>query len=331
MVQELLPDLYRIEIPLPNNPLKSVNSYLLKGRGRCLIIDTGMNRRECLNQMLSSLRELEVDLRKTDFFITHLHADHLGLIGDLATDTSAVYFNQTEASIVNTESNEEYWQEIYEFYLSHGFPEAELKESLDSHPGRRYRSQRRVDFSSVEEGDMIEIGDYAFRCLETRGHSPGHMCLFEPRKKILISGDHILFDITPNITPWPEMGDSLGEYLANLEKVRNLDVELVLPGHRNTCHDLKARISELQEHHLARLSEVLFALEGGDRTAFQVAPYISWDIDCASWELFPTTQKWFAVGEAVAHLAHLEEKGVVHSKTVGNEVIFSVNSQAAPL
>lgn len=59
-----------------------------------------------MHEMLSNLERLDVDLRKTDFFITHLHADHLGLVASLATNTSAVYFNQKEASFVHRDREE---------------------------------------------------------------------------------------------------------------------------------------------------------------------------------------------------------------------------------
>lgn len=62
---------------------------------------------ECMNKMPIALERLNVDLKKTDFFITHLHADHLGLIAKLATETSKVYFNQVEASMVNDISAKE--------------------------------------------------------------------------------------------------------------------------------------------------------------------------------------------------------------------------------
>ena len=57
------------------------------------------------------------------------------------------------------------------------------------------------------------------------------MCLYEPEKKILISGDHLLGDITPNISCYSSDGDPLGDYLASLEKVRRLDIRIVLPEH----------------------------------------------------------------------------------------------------
>ena len=326
VIEELLPHLYRIEVPLPKNPLKALNSYLIKGQGRFLLIDTGMNRQECQSVMTSSLEKLDVDLEKTDFFITHLHADHLGLTGTLATDSSKVYFNQIEAKIANASREEmrQRWQKILEVFVANGFPEAELKEAMASHPGRRYSGSRRIDFSIVKEGDLIEIGDYSFRCIETPGHSPGHLCLYEAAKKILVSGDHILFDITPNITFWREMENSLKHYLVNLEKVYGLDVALVLPGHRSLMNNHRQRIKELQEHHRDRLDEVLSALKDGGKTVFQVAPYINWDIKCNSWEEFPPPQKWFAFGETLAHLRYLEAEGRVRGEKKENRVLFSL-------
>ncbi|MFC2052322.1 MBL fold metallo-hydrolase, partial [Chloroflexota bacterium] len=91
MTKEILPNLYKIEVPLPRSPLQAINSYIIKAQGRSLIIDTGMNREECISVMSAGLKELAVDLETTDFFITHLHADHLGLVSYLATDNSTVY------------------------------------------------------------------------------------------------------------------------------------------------------------------------------------------------------------------------------------------------
>ena len=324
MIEELLPDLYRVEIPLPGSPLKALNSYIIRGRERFLIIDTGLDREECLRPMLSALKELEIDLNRTDFFITHLHADHSGLVGTLATDTSKVYFNKPEAFSVAFQGSEKYWEELLAFYRSNGFPQGEIKKVCEGHPGYRYSIKHQINLVTTEEGDEIEVGDYLFRCIETPGHSPGHTCLYEANKKVLVCGGHILFDITPNITCWRQLKNSLKQYLANLEKVYTLDVNLVLPGHRSLCNDHRKRIMELQEHHRNRLSEVLFALEGGEKTAWEVAPYITWDIDCNSWEEFPSVQKWFAVGETIAHLDYLEADGRARKETKDHKVLYSL-------
>ncbi len=324
MVEEVFPHVYKIEVPLPKNPLKALNSYLMEGQERFLIIDTGMNREECRHEMLLSLGRLDVDLNKTDFFITHLHADHLGLVGNLATNVSKVYFNKLEASIVNSTGSERYWRQLGAIYKSHGFPEDELEKVMISHPGRLYGLRHPINFCFLKEGDTIDIGDYSLRCIETPGHSPGHMCLYEVNKKILICGDHILCDITPNITFWLELENPLKEYLASLEKVYALDVDLVLPGHRAIFNNHRRRIMELKEHHRARLKEILSALKDGEKSAFQIAPWVSWDVNYDSWELFPPAQKWFAVGETIAHLECLEENGVIQRKAKEQKIIFSL-------
>jgi len=325
MIEEILPQLYKIEIPLPNNPLKALNSYLIKGQDRFLIIDTGMDREECKQEMFTALKKLGVDLKRTDFFITHVHADHLGLISALATDSSTVYFNEQEPSIVAAERFEKRWLGISETHRTHGFPEAEAEKAMQNHPGRKYGLKNHVDFHILKEDDIVEIADYSFRCIETPGHSPGHMCLYEPTKKILVSGDHILSKITPNITVWPEMDNSLKHYLASLEKIYPLDVNLVLPGHRNIWNNHRKRIAELQEHHKNRLNEILSVLEEGGKTTWEIAPYISWDINYSSWELFPPAQKMFAFGETLAHLIYLEGNKTIQSTTKEQRIVFSLD------
>jgi len=326
MIEKVLPDIYRIEIPLPRSPLKALNAYLVKGRGHNLLIDTGQNREECKQAMLTGLKELEVDLTRTDFFITHLHVDHVGLVADLMTDTSCVYFNQKEAQIVNADKAdlEKRWQGRNVFYESNGFPRADLEEALNKHPFHLYGLRQHVDFVFLSEGDVLQAGGYSFSCLETPGHSLGHMCLYEPEHKILVSGDHILFDITPNITYWPEMEDSLSEYLTSLDKVYDFKVDITLPGHRKSGKSHRQRIRELQAHHQARANEVLSALEKGRKTAFQIAPHITWNLNCRSWDDFPAPQKWFAVGETIAHLQYLEKKGAIKSACEDNQILYSL-------
>jgi glyoxylase-like metal-dependent hydrolase (beta-lactamase superfamily II) len=150
------------------------------------------------------------------------------------------------------------------------------------------------------------------------------MCLFEPNKKILVAGDHILSDITPNITYSLEMKDPLKEYLTNLEKVSALDIKIVLPGHRRLLHNLRKRIIEIQEHHRDRLNEVLRALRDGPKTAIQIAPTLTWDISSKNWDEFPPTQKWFAFGETLAHIRFLENSQKVHHDIQADKIVYSL-------
>ncbi|MFC1934706.1 MBL fold metallo-hydrolase [Chloroflexota bacterium] len=325
MIEEILPDLYRLEIPLPRSPLKALNSYLVKGDGRFLLIDTGMNREECRRAMHSGLERLGVDLNKTDIFITHLHVDHLGLAASLATKATKIYFNQPEASLISSAELEKHWRELCVVYLKHGFPEDELRKAIGNHPGYLYGPEGSVKYSIMKEGDTLAIGDYCFLCLETPGHSPGHMCLYQANKGILIAGDHILSNITPNIVFWPKAGNSLERYLDSLDKIYKLDVRIVLPGHRDIMSNPRKRIRELREHHCDRENEVLSALGDGAKNAFQLASCITWDINFGSWEQFPPTQKWFAFGEALAHIKYLEGEGMVREETKKGEAVFSLS------
>ncbi len=320
-MEEILPSLYRVNVPLPGSPLKATNSYVIKGTQRSLVIDTGWNREDCMAALVSGLNECGVDLNHADFLITHMHADHSGLVSTLAREGARIYFGQADAEIIRS-STPERWEKMIDSARKCGFPAEELEKAVGSHPGRRYSPDTSLNFCVLRDGDMTSIGDYSFRCIETPGHTPGHICLYEPGKKVFICGDHILFDITPNITLSFEDRNPLKEYLTSLDKVYDLDVELVLPGHRSIFRNQKERIRELKQHHQARLTEVISILGKGEQNAFQVASQMTWDIGYNSWGLFPPAQKLFAFGEAMAHLKYLEEEGQVAWEIEDERIMF---------
>ncbi|MEI9475154.1 MAG: MBL fold metallo-hydrolase [Deltaproteobacteria bacterium] len=323
MIEEIAVDLYKIEIPLPKSPLKALNSYVIKSPERNLVIDTGWNQEECMNAMQTGLKTLGVDLRKTDFFITHLHSDHLGLLPNLISDASLVYFNRPDADRFNSGIH---LDDFISFARLNGFPEEELRAGLLSHPGFKFRAKAGLVFHILKEGDLIRIGDYAFTCLETPGHSWGHMCLYEPHQKILVAGDHILNEISPNIQLWSDEWNPLKAYLSSLDKVHELDIELVLPGHRGILRNGKGRIEELRHHHQERLEEITSILEKGGMNAFEIGSRMSWDIVYDSWDVFPVSQKWFAIGEVIAHLKYLEEEGILRRETQNQKRVYSLNT-----
>jgi len=149
------------------------------------------------------------------------------------------------------------------------------------HPGFKYSQKKKVDFEILKQDDVVCIGNYSFSCIETPGHTPGHMCLYESSKKVLVSGDHILGGITPNISLWDDDWDPLGVYLKSLEKVGLLDVELVLQGHRGFNITCRERIQELKLHHQERANEVLAILSKGDLNGYQVATLMTLgDVSC---------------------------------------------------
>lgn len=320
MVDAIMDGLYRIRIPLPNSPLQELNSFVIKGDGRDLVIDTGFNRDECFRAMQEGLRSLDVDPAATDFFITHMHADHSGLVARLATETSTVHFSRIDAGVIENRGN---WEQMIEYARINGFPADQLKQTIENHPGYRFSPRDLPSLNLIDDGNRITIGGYQFRCIATPGHTRGHICLFDEGKGLLLSGDHVLSDITSHIESWSYELNSLQDYLDSLDMVRRLPVDLVLPGHRSVMTDLEGRVAELVRHHEERAAETITAMSNGALHAYDIASRLSWDIDCDRWEDFPLVQKWFATGETIAHLRYLEDLGRVKRQSRGTTAIFT--------
>jgi glyoxylase-like metal-dependent hydrolase (beta-lactamase superfamily II) len=321
MIEEVFPDIFRMEIPIPENPLRATNSYLVRSKERNLIVDTGIHRPESREAMGSCLKELGVDLNQTDFFITHSHADHLGLFPELRTDSSRIFLNPRDAEFLGDPNH---WSKIASVAKVNGFPESILETALRKHPARRYFFKGPLDFDPIREGSGIRAGTYHFLCIETPGHSRGHTCLYEPAAKVLFSGDHVLGSITPNISAYADDSDPLGEYLRSLGKIGQYDIDLVLPGHRNPFRNLPERIKELFEHHETRSRESLSVLSHGRQSAYEVATRMTWDISCGQWADFPVPQKWFATGETLSHLHYLEKRGQVKREFLEGNAFYSL-------
>lgn len=79
------------------------------------------------------------------------------------------------------------------------------------------------DYLPIDEGDEFICGDYCLKAVATPGHTPLHMCFWLENEKIMLTGDHVLFDITPNITLWQGVDDSLGDFLESLRKIDGYD------------------------------------------------------------------------------------------------------------
>ena len=326
MIEEIASDFYRIEIPLPDTLLKFVNSYVIRDRERNLIIDTGMYNDECLKTMQAALKKLDVDLAKTDFFITHSHGDHIGLVARIIQEGSVVYVNELDAQIITKIKTGSILSEIRAFLQMSGFPEKNPEKILPPRVKDEFRPSEALPFRFVEDGDTIERGTYRFMCIKTPGHSKGHTCLFEAKKKLLIAGDHILKNITPGIQGRVDGENPLREYLSSLDKVYVLDIDTVLPGHKTPFGDCKARIEEIREHHQQRNREVLTILKAGSRNIYEVASQMTWNVDCDSWDSFPVIQSFFATGEAFAHLRYLEDTGEIERKMDGQTVVYHLDA-----
>jgi len=327
-MEEILPRLYRIVVPLPGNPLKEINSYVLTSDDRHLVIDTGMNRPECKEVLEPGLAELGVDLGKTDFIITHLHADHQGMVAGLIRNGSRAYMGEDDASRLKAGTTAHARRSpMGDYAAKSGFPDDELQSAMVNHPGLKYGPESVVDYQYIKEGDVFKVGDYTLEVVATPGHTYAHMCLYERDKKIFFSGDHVLGDITPNIQAWSDDIDPLDLYIKSLKRVYELDVELCLPGHRSFITDFKKRVLELIEHHRVRANEAISILGKESQTAYQTASKMTWDIDAKSWNDFPVMQKWFATAEAIAHLIYLENKDLVQREIRDGLIFFSTEGK----
>jgi glyoxylase-like metal-dependent hydrolase (beta-lactamase superfamily II) len=318
-----------VVVPLPNNPLKEINSYVLTSSDRNLIIDTGMHRSECREVLEKGLDEIGVDLERTDIIATHLHADHQGLVSTLVRSNTRAFMGEPDALSMRIGFDPRAKSHPMGDYANRsGFPAEELRASLQNHPGFKYGSRTVVDYIPLTGEETFEVGDYRLETIATPGHTPGHMCLYERSRKILFSGDHVLGDITPNIQAWSDEQDPLERYMSSLRKVDELDVELCLPGHRSIIEDFGKRIRELIEHHRVRANEVIAILEGGAKNAYDTAAEMTWDIVAETWEDFPLMQRWFATGEAIAHLRYLEEKGLIQRQQTDGEILYSTDGKS---
>lgn len=320
MVEKVFKNVYRIVVRLPKNPLKELNSYVICGEQRNLIIDTGFNNPESLADLKAGIFELGLDMSKTDLLFTHFHVDHVGLvhqIEDLARESGnkdfKIYMSRIDKAVADTFTAEENnWNVQLARFLAEGFPEKELEEVYANHPAQRQKQPENYEIVPLEDGDIVRVSNIELKVMITPGHTPGHLCLYYEDEQIFFSGDTVLFDITPNISFWPGSTAALGEYFLSLLKIKKLPVKLCLPGHRAISSDLNGRIDDLLKHHEERLQEVIDILkENPASTGYDVTKAMHWDIRAKDWSEFPAGQKWFAVGEAVAHIDFLVETNVV--------------------
>ena len=311
MAEQITNDLWRLDIPLVGNPLKNLNSYLITGE-RCLLIDTGFREPACREAMERQLAEIGVDRERLDIFLTHLHSDHAGLAPELIRSGGRIFIGRTDGIRMAGYQDPAVWRTMYTEYREEGFSQAEMEALWNSNPAQNAGPLPYGDYVYLEDGDILSYGGHTLRCVLTPGHTPGHLCLYGADCGWLFSGDHILFHITPNICRWGGVADSLGDYLNSLERVTNLPVSRLLPAHRAETGDLRRRVEELEAHHERRIANALETVrKAPGLTAYDIAGCMAWSIRCRNWTEFPLTQKFFAVGEAMAHLDYLTARGQV--------------------
>jgi len=232
-MREVYQNIYLEELPLPKNPLKYLNFFIIKGQEKSMIIDTGFNREETKEEIRRIFKELSLKPENTILFLTHLHSDHVGLANYFAEMGLPVYISKIDGDLLNysVEKSDPLWQETIQTAVWQGLEEDKLY--IEDHPGFKFRPAAYLNYIPAVPGEHLQIGEYNFEIIDLKGHTPGIVGLYEKEHKILFCGDHILGKITPNITFWGfQYGDILGTYFKSLDLVYHMDINYLFSSHR---------------------------------------------------------------------------------------------------
>jgi glyoxylase-like metal-dependent hydrolase (beta-lactamase superfamily II) len=331
--ERVRPGLWSVPVPIPINPLRYVLVYVFElADGGVALVDAGWDTDEAweaLTDGLTTLGASVVDVRGV--VVTHIHPDHYGLAGRVRDASGAwVGLHPADASLLR-----ERYVDVDGLIASmrrllalSGVPAATLPDlSEASMQIRAFVSMAPPDVL-LEDGQSVAFPGWDLRTIWTPGHSPGHICLYSDERRLLLSGDHVLPRITPNISfHSQQVPNPLGDYLDSLARMRLLEPDEVLPGHEYRFRDLPSRLAEIEHHHAARLAaiEALIAERPGS-TAWELTTSREWS---RPWEDVPAFMRRAANGETLAHLALLERRGRIRREP-GTIARFYVEDASSP-
>ena len=312
MATEVLPGLYQFKVPIPNNPLGWVLPYLVPGDDGYTLVDCGWNTPEAFAALEEELKEVNVafdDIKR--LLVTHVHPDHYGLAGRIKEVCNAeVIIHQRERDFIRSRyrNPEQLLDRMAVWLVENGVPNSEMEELQQaSMPARAWVTPVEPD-RVLWGGETLDFGTYVFEVYWTPGHSPGHMCFYERKHRFILTGDHVLPSITPNVSLHPQqMGNPLGDYLASLRRLESLDVDQVLPAHEYEFKDLRGRVNEIVEHHDMRLDEMRAIVGADGATAYDVASGIVWTT--GTYDSFSFWMRRAAISETMAHLEYMVQEG----------------------
>lgn len=285
--------LVRLDLPFR---LNHVNCFIAEGVNGYTVIDAGLHNETTVQRWEEELQGKEV----TDLIITHYHPDHYGYAGGFKEK----YDVRVSMSKVDAENGLHSWEKeligkLDHYYALSGIPEAVGRQMVDN---TKEFVPRVTPYPTVqhylEEGEKIVLGKYEYEVIFTPGHSEGLVTFYNKEKNVLISTDHILPRITPNISHWYH-GDPnpLGSYFTSLEKITELEVDFVIPSHGKPFHNGHQRVLELKAHHEERL-EVLHDIIQDGATVYEACEGLFN-------RKLNVHETRFAIGETLAHLEYL--------------------------
>jgi glyoxylase-like metal-dependent hydrolase (beta-lactamase superfamily II) len=305
----VLGGVYRLRLPLPWPGVPHCNAWAVRAGDGVVLFDTGMHQPDSLAQLERALEMCDLRLEQVRLVVcTHAHSDHYGQAATIVARTGCeLWLHPNHEHMTRmAEDPEAVLDRRIEVARQSGVPEEPL---------RLWAAQRRTRESGIagviepdrdlSAGVMIDSDLGAWSVHETPGHAPSHVCMFQPERRLLISGDHLLgrislyFDF--GYTP-----DPVGEFLHSLGVVEGLGARLCLPGHGRTFADVQAHINGNRALVRERLAAVLDAVEGRALTAFEVVPHVYGD------SLSGENAHWL-LSKVLAYLTHLRVEQRVRS------------------
>jgi glyoxylase-like metal-dependent hydrolase (beta-lactamase superfamily II) len=318
--REVAPGILWLRMPLPF-ALDHINLWLLRDGDGWTQVDCGYGdatTRELWNRhFLETLDGLPI----RRIVATHYHPDHLGNAAWIADRFRCpVVMPQAEYLTAHAVADDRAGYgsvETSELFRAHGMSEEHLA-SLAAR-GNRYRHgvpELPTRYRRLSAGDHISIGKCRWRVIPGFGHSPEHAALHCEDLDICISGDMLLPKISTNVSvsPVEPEGDPLAGFLASIEAYAELPAAtLILPSHGLPFFGAAPRVMQLRNHHAARLAE----LEAAAETAVSATDVLH----VLFRRTLDTQQRFFAMGEAIAHMNHLWH-GDRLTKTIGGDGII---------
>jgi len=314
-VEQVRPGLWSIPVPIPNNPLRYVLVYAFElDGGGVAIVDAGWNTDDAWQALSDGLGAAGGSVADVEaVLVTHIHPDHYGLAGRVRDASGAwIGLHPADAALIEGryERAERTVAQMVELLEVAGVP-GDRRDDLAaaSMNIRSLVTMARPDVL-LEDGQRVALGSWELETIWTPGHSPGHVCFYSDRHQLLLSGDHVLPRITPNVAYHSQqIPNPLGDYLESLARLKARHPDEVLPAHEYRFADLGTRLDELIAHHHERLEEIEEVL--ADRpglTAWEITLSVTWS---RPFDEIPSYMQRAANGETLAHLVLLEAEGRV--------------------
>lgn len=320
-VEPLSETVLSIPVPLPT-PMRYTLVYALRSARGVVLLDTGTDSDAGLRALTDGLARWRLELRDVEgVVVTHAHTDHLGLARRVVEGSGAwLGMSRLEAESLPARHGtaDDFGDALRRDLRRKGVADGDTEDMVPDAAHTAAMFALGQPDRLYDDGDRIAGVEGDLRAVLTPGHTPGHLCLYERRQRLAFTGDHVLPRITSNVAVQPRHGaDPLGEYLASLRRVGELDATEVLPAHEYRFAGLAARVREVTAHHAERLEEILGILATADGE-----PMTTWEAACActwsrTWDRPYGAAQRLAVGEIAAHLSYLERRHRVVRGQVG--------------